>query len=235
MSTTTGTVGTPNGGSAPAKKRVFLVEDHPVFRTGLKHLIDNEPDMQVAGEVESAPQAVSRLREHRVDAAIVDISLEGTDGIELVKHVRAEHETLPLLVLSMHDESVYAMRAIRAGANGYLMKREDPETILAGLRSILAGEMAVSPKFKEHLVSRVLRGGTMAEPNPIDSLTDRELEVLNLVGLGMSSRQIAEKLHLSMKTIESHRLHVKEKLNLQNAGEMVRFAVEWVNRPRESA
>lgn len=220
----------PTSSTNPAKKRVFLVEDHPVFRMGLKHLINSEPDLEVDEEAESAPQAVSRLRERTVDAAVVDISLQGTDGIELVKNVRAEHRELPLLVLSMHDESVYAMRAIRAGANGYLMKRESPETILAGLRTILGGEIAVSPVFKDQLIYRVLRGSSLQEQNPIDSLTDREIEILNLVGRGLGSRQIAEKLHLSTKTVESHRLHVKEKLNLQTASELVRFAVEWVNR-----
>jgi DNA-binding NarL/FixJ family response regulator len=224
------TIDTPS-----VKKRVFLVEDHPVFRAGLRHLINGEPDLAVEDEADSAAQAVSRLRERQVDAAVVDISLHGTDGIELVKNVRAEHRELPMLVLSMHDESVYAMRAIRAGANGYLMKRESPETILAGLRTILSGDIAVSPIFKDQLIYRVLRGGTVAEPNPIDNLTDRELEVLGLVGQGLGSRQIAEKLHLSTKTVESHRLHVKEKLNLQSASEMVRFAVEWVNRSNDGA
>jgi DNA-binding NarL/FixJ family response regulator len=218
--------------NATAKKRIFLVEDHPIFRQGLRQMVNSEPDLEVLGEADSAPRAVSKLREMAVDAAVLDISLQGTNGLELIKQIRAEHAALPILVLSMHDEMVYALRALRAGANGYLMKNELPETVLSALRRVLAGEVAVSPSFGEQLIYRVVQSGRVGEPSPIDSLTDRELEILDLVGHGRSSRQIAADLHLSTKTVESHRLHIKDKLGLKSAGELVRFGVEWVNREK---
>jgi len=218
-----------------AKKKIFLVEDHPIFRRGLMQLINNEADLEVSGEVDSAPQAVSRLRERAADAAVLDISLQGTNGLELIKQIRAEHPVLPILVLSMHDETVYALRALRAGANGYLMKGEAPDTVLSGLRKVLLGEVAVSPQFGEQLIYRVVQSGRAGEPSPIDALTDRELEILDLVGRGRSSRQIAADLHLSTKTVESHRLHIKDKLGLKSAAELVRFGVEWVNREKANS
>src|SRR4051794_39648974 len=157
----------PNGST---KKRIFIVEDHPIFRRGLSQLINCEADLEVCGEADSAPRAVSRLREVTADAAVLDISLQGTNGLELIKQIRAEHTQMPILVLSMHDESVYALRALRAGANGYLMKDEDPDSVLAGLRKILTGEVAVSGPFGEQLIYRVVQSGRLGEPSPIDSL-----------------------------------------------------------------
>jgi DNA-binding NarL/FixJ family response regulator len=226
----TGTNHAVNGESANGRKQVFLVEDHPIFRRGLSQLLNTEPDLEVCGEAESAPKAVSKLRDLKVDGAVLDISLQGTNGLELIKQIRAEHPALPILVLSMHDETVYALRALRAGANGYLMKDEDPQTVLSGLRKVLTGDVAVSPRFGEQLIYKVVESGRLGEPSPIDALTDRELEILNLVGAGRSSRQIAADLHLSTKTVESHRLHIKDKLGLKSAAELVRFSVEWVNR-----
>src|SRR4051794_19136218 len=219
----------PNGST---KKRIFLVEDHPIFRRGLNQLINTEPDLVVCGEAESAPKAVAKLREVKADGTVLDISLQGTNGLELIKQIRAEHPAMPILVLSMHDETVYALRSLRAGANGYLMKDEVPDTVLSGLRKVLTGDVAVSPRFGEQLIYKVVESGRLGEPSPIDALTDRELEILNLVGAGRSSRQIAADLHLSTKTVESHRLHIKDKLGLKNASELVRFSVEWVNRDR---
>ena len=158
----------------------------------------------------------------------MDISLPGADGIELVKHLHSEHPKLPILVISAHDERVYAMRALRAGAFGYLMKREGEHLLISALRSVLARKVWVSPAFGEQLIYKVA-SGSAGGVSPLDSLSDRELEVLRLIGEGKSSREIAEALHLSVKTVESHRLHVKEKLKLDTSSALIRFAAEWAS------
>lgn len=213
--------------SASRKRRVFIAEDHPIFLHGLVQLINSQPDLEVCGTAASAPKALSGLRENCCDAAVVDISLKGPNGLELIKHIRTEHQHLPILVLSMHDESVYAMRALRAGAGGYLMKGEDPETFVHGLRKVMNGQTAVSDEFSQQLIYQVASGHGRA--NAVNNLSDRELEVLDLVGRGRASREIAADLNLSIKTVESHRLRIKEKLGLRNAADMVRFALEWVS------
>ncbi len=207
-------------------RRVFIVDDHPIFRHGLVKLLELEPDIEVVGEAGSVAHALDALRRIPADAVVVDISLPGANGIELVKHLRAEHPKLPLLVISAHDEQLYALRALRAGASGYLMKSESDELFLAALRKVLAGQVWVSPAFGEQLIFKVARSDS-AGGSPLDVLTDRELEILQHVGQGKGSQQIAEVLHLSVKTVESHRLHIKEKLGLKSATELVRFAVEW--------
>jgi DNA-binding NarL/FixJ family response regulator len=213
---------------AESTSRVFLVEDHPIFRHGLRQLLEAEADLQVCGEAESAPRALSLLREVEADAAVIDISLPGANGIELLKHIKAEHPRLPILVVSAHDEEQYALRALRAGASGYVMKREAADSLLPALRKVLKGEVHVSKSFGEALIFKVAQGGTDNARSPLDALTDRELEVLEMVGNGKGTREIAEALHLSPKTVESHRLHIKEKLGCKSAVEMVRFACDWV-------
>jgi len=210
-----------------AAKRIFLVDDHPIFRQGLVRLINDEEDLEVCGEAGTAAQALDALRHTAADAVVVDISLPGADGIELVKHLRTEHPHIPILVISAHDERVYAMRALRAGAFGYLMKQEGHQTLIPALRRILTGKVWVSDSYGEQIIYKVARGAEDGA-SPLDSLSDRELEVLRHVGEGKSSNQIAEALHLSVKTVETHRLHVKEKLDLQTSAELVRFATEWV-------
>jgi len=212
--------------SQTARSRIFIVDDHPIFRQGLAKMINLEPDLEVCGEATSAAQTLDALRRINADAAVVDISLPGADGIELVKHLHAEHPKLPILVISVHDERVYALRALRAGALGYLMKREGEHLLISALRSVLAHKVWVSPAFGEQLIYKVASGAAEGV-SPLDSLSDRELEVLRLIGEGKSSREIAEALHLSVKTVESHRLHVKEKLNLGTSSDLVRFAAEW--------
>jgi len=213
---------------------VFVVDDHPIFRHGIVQLINTEPDFFVCGEASSAPQALSALRTVDADAAVLDVSLQGTNGIELLKQIRAEHPDLPVLMLSMHDEKHYALRALRAGAAGYIMKREDGDTFLSALRRVVAGETVVSPTFGQELIYRVVSSETSQSDSPINVLTDREVEVLQLIGEGRSSREIAVNLNLSVKTVESHRLHMKEKLRLKNAAELVRFATDWVAQQSES-
>jgi DNA-binding NarL/FixJ family response regulator len=214
-----------------AKRRIFIVDDHPIFRLGLSKLIGLETDLTVCGEASNTVQALDALRHIEADAVVVDISLPGANGIELVKSLRAEHSRLPILVLSAHDEKLYALRALRAGASGFLMKRESENSFVPALRSVLAGKIWVSPSFGQQLIYKIASGSSEnGGGSPLDALTDRELEILHLVGEGKATSQIAESLHLSVKTVECHRLHVKEKLNLETAGELARFAVEWVGQ-----
>lgn len=211
-------------------RKVLLVDDHPVVRHGLAQLIAGEADLEVCAEAESAPVALEAMRRSRPDVAILDISLNGTNGIELVKLMRAEQPKLPILILSMHDESLYALRALRAGAQGYLMKAEAIAHVLAAIRKVLSGEIYVSPSLSERLVFKAIRSMDGGMGSPVDSLSDRELEVLQLLGKGFGTREIANELHLSIKTIETHRAHIKEKLGMKDAGQMVRFAIDWVAR-----
>jgi DNA-binding NarL/FixJ family response regulator len=210
------------------KSRVLVVDDHVVVREGLAHLIQGEPDLVVCGEASSAEQALDVLAKAHPDLAIVDISLAGVDGIELIKNLKALRPDLRILVLSMHDESHYAERALRAGAKGYVMKREARDRIMEGIRAVNAGNIYVSERLQKSMLYQYLHGSPAGKASPIRRLSDRELEVLTLLGRGMSSRDIAERLHLSQKTVDSHRTHLKEKLGLKAAPELVRFAFEWV-------
>jgi DNA-binding NarL/FixJ family response regulator len=195
-------------------------------------MLTQEPDLEVRAEAESSPAALEMIRRTPVDLAIVDIGLHGSaNGIELTKSIKAENPHLPVLVLSMHDETLYADRALRAGARGYLMKREALDSVIAAVRTVLSGEIFVSPSMQKRMIAEHVGGGGQAR-SPIEKLTDRELEVLQLIGEGNEVRDIAEKLHLSAKTVEAHRAHIKEKLNLTNAREVARFAVQWVDSQR---
>ena len=195
-------------------------------------MLTQEPDLEVRGEAENSPAALDLMRRVSVDLAIVDIGLHGsTNGIELTKSLKAEHPFLPVLVLSMHDETLYADRALRAGANGYLMKREALDSVIAAVRAVLAGEIYVSPAMSKRMIAEHVGAGGQAR-SPLEKLTDRELEVLQLIGEGSDVREIAAKLHLSAKTVEAHRAHIKEKLDMKNAREVARFATSWVEQQR---
>lgn len=211
------------------KARVLLIDDHVVVRDGLRQLLESESDLTICGEAESAEQAVAAAEKFNPELAIVDITLGGADGIELIKNLRALKPDLAILVLSMHDESYYAERSLRAGASGYVMKREARDQIMKGVRTVLAGEIYVSERLKSSMLYQYLHGEPRKEPSPISRLSDRELEVLTLLGRGLASKDIAERLHLSQKTVDSHRTHLKEKLNLSGAPELIRFAFEWVS------
>jgi DNA-binding NarL/FixJ family response regulator len=214
--------------AARAQKRILIVDDHPVFRHGIAALITAEKNLAVCGEADSAPAALEAMRRLKPDLAMLDISLQGTNGIELVKLMRAEQPRLPIIILSMHDESLYALRALRAGARGYVMKGEAMSHVLTALRKVLAGDIYVSPRFSERLVFKAIQSLEGGMGSPVDKLSDRELEVLQLLGRGFGTREIANELHLSVKTIETHRAHIKEKLGFKDAGEMVRFSIDWV-------
>jgi DNA-binding NarL/FixJ family response regulator len=212
--------------------RVVIVDDHPLLRKGVGQLIDNERDLMVVGEAEDAAKALTMIENSKPDVALIDISLGGASGIELLKNIKARFPRLQVLVLSMHDESVYAHRALRAGASGYIMKQEATEKVLTALRKVLRGEVYLSERLGTRMLNTLVGGRSSAAASPIEALSDRELEVFSLIGQGHGTRPIAEKLHLSVKTIESHRAHIKDKLNLQTATELVHHAIQWVQSER---
>jgi DNA-binding NarL/FixJ family response regulator len=209
------------------KTRIFVVDDHPIVRQGLAQLINREPDLVVCGEAEEAQMAMQEIAATRPDILVVDISLNGPDGLELLKNVRTRHPHLPVLILSMHDESIYAERALRAGANGYIMKQEATEKVLEALRRISNREIYVSERVANKMLQQYIGGNTGAQRSPVADLTDRELEVFRLIGEGHATRQIAEELHLSVKTVESYQAHIKEKLSLRSARELMQHAIQW--------
>jgi DNA-binding NarL/FixJ family response regulator len=207
------------------KRKVFLVDDHPIVRQGLAQLINNESDLIVVGQGEDAYGSLRAIREAKPDLVLVDVSLKDGDGIELVKELKSQSPGLPALVVSMHDESLYAERALRAGAGGYVMKQEAPQTLLAAIRAVLSGQVYVSSKMGATLLQRMVAGKKRDAGLPMDRLTDRELEVFRMIGAGKSVREIADKLFLSVKTIEAHREHIKEKLKMKSSAELLRFAI----------
>jgi DNA-binding NarL/FixJ family response regulator len=211
----------------PIKKKILVVDDHPIVRQGLALLINREPDLVVCGEAEEAMSAVQTLMSAKPDVLIVDISLSGRDGIDLLKSIRSTHPTLPVLILSMHDESVYAERALRAGANGYIMKQEATENVLVAVRRILTGEIYVSARIANQMLQHYITGSGSLRDSSIADLSDRELQVFRLIGEGNGTRQIAEKLRLSVKTVESYQAHIKEKLSLRSARELMQRAIQW--------
>ena len=211
-----------------SKARVLIVEDHPIVRQGIAQVLNVEPDLVVCGEADCARKAMVAIEELKPDVAIVDVALQGTNGIELTRNITAQWPELPILVLSMHDENLYAERALRAGAKGYLMKQEASTTLTAALRRILKGQIHVSEKLAREIMVKAIDGKTIQDTAPATALSNRELEVLQRVGQGHTTRQIAADLALSIKTVETHRAHIKEKLNLKSAPEMVRYAVHHV-------
>jgi DNA-binding NarL/FixJ family response regulator len=212
--------------------RIVIVDDHPLLRKGVGQMIDNEKDLMVVGEAEDAAKALTVIENANPDIALIDISLGGASGIELLKNIKARFPKLQVLVLSMHDESVYAHRALRAGASGYIMKQEATEKVLTALRKVIRGEVYLSERLGTRMLNTLVGGRSSGSASPIEALSDRELEVFSLIGQGHGTRPIAEKLHLSVKTIESHRAHIKEKLNLQTATELVHHAIQWVQSER---
>ncbi len=210
------------------KIKVFVVDDHPIVRQGLSQLINREPDLMVCGEAEDARTALDAIEPSHPDILIVDVSLDGPDGIELLKTIRSRDARLPVLMLSMHDESLYAERALRAGANGYIMKQEATERVLIAIRQILGGEVYVSDRMAQKMMHQFIGRQGAGKRSGVADLTDRELEVFRLIGQGHGTRQIAEELHLSVKTVESYYAHIKDKLSLKNARELVQHAVQWL-------
>src|SRR5277367_5858793 len=208
------------------KARIFVVDDHPIVRQGLTLLIDRERDLMVCGEAEEAQTAMQKITVCHPDILIVDISLNGPDGLDLLKNIRLKYPTLPVLILSMHDESIYAERALRAGANGYIMKQEATEKVLVAVRRILSGDIYLSDRMANKLLHQYISGASADLNSRLSALSDRELEVFRLIGEGRGTRQIAEKLHLSIKTVETYQAHIKDKLSLHSGRELVQHAIQ---------
>ncbi|HMC26782.1 MAG TPA: response regulator transcription factor [Verrucomicrobiae bacterium] len=212
--------------SRPRKIRIFIVDDHPMMRQGLSQLIGNEPDLELCGEAEDAGTAVEQIDQLNPDLAIIDISLRSGNGIELIKDLQGRRPELPVLVLSMHDESLYAERVLRAGGRGYVMKQEGGKKIMQAIRQVLAGQTCVSPAISSQILDSVA-GRRKPAASPVETLTDREFEVFQLIGQGRATKQIAQQLRVSVKTAEVHRVNIKKKLKIGSIPELIRFAVRW--------
>ena len=215
-------------------KKILIVDDHPMMRNGLAQLINNDPEFKVTAEADNAGQALDLVARQTFDLALLDISLPDKNGLELIKDFRALRRTLPILVVSMHDEVIYAERVLRAGARGYIMKQEGGQKFLEAIRQVLSGQVFVS----DHMSARILEifsGHQTDKPgSPVQKLSDREFEVFQMIGQGTGTRTIAEHLHLSIKTVEVHRANIKEKLAIKTATDLVRYAVRWVDAQGQS-
>lgn len=216
---------------APSTARVFLVDDHPLVRESLARLVEQQPELTVCGEAENAPAALAGIGAAKPDVAIVDLSLERGSGLELIKDLRRMCPEVQVLVLSMHDEDLYAERALRAGARGYIMKREATRSVIVAIRQVLRGEIYVSPRLANALATKLVAGAPAAAESPVGRLSDRELEVFRMLGRGMATRQIADALHVSAKTVQTFSARIKEKLGLSSATELLREAIRWAEGP----
>lgn len=207
--------------------KVLIVDDHEIMRQGLKQLIEHEEDLSVCGEAEDVAGAVAAIEETNPDIALIDISLKDSSGIELIKDIRVRWPKLPIMVLSMHDESFYAERVLRAGAKGYVSKSEISGKVIDGIRKVLDGELYISGEVASRMLRKAIGGGSQVDLSPIDRLSDREFEVFELIGDGRQMRDIAKRMHVSLKTVEAHRENIKKKLNLDSASELISYAVQW--------
>jgi len=212
----------------PVRRRVFLVDDHPMMRAGLAGLIQSQPDLEVVGEASDAPSALQDIISSLPDLVLTDLTLPGRSGIDLIKDLLAQRPELPILVLSMHDEMVHAERALRAGARGYVMKEAGGERLMAAIREVLIGKVSVSPRMASVLLDSFSGPRPRGGSSPIGKLSDREFEVFQRVGQGLTPREIAAEMGISLKTVDVHRAHLKSKLELAHMSDLVRFAVRWV-------
>ena len=207
---------------------IVIVEDHPIFRMGMKEMIEHEPDMCVSGEAGDVSHALKLIREQKPDLVVVDLTLQDSSGLDLVKEIADHHRPMVSLVLSMHDEALHAERCIMAGAKGYIMKQEASESVVGAIRSIMAGNIHVSPTIMSNILNSFQKQPDRLNESPLKRITDRELQIFQLIGRGMTPRQIASQLNISVRTIGTYRERIKEKLNLASAGDLVRHAVIWV-------
>ncbi|MCX6838578.1 MAG: response regulator transcription factor [Verrucomicrobia bacterium] len=210
----------------PAKKRVLIVDDHPIFRAGLNGLVNLEAELTVCGEANDAKQAMQAVEKLHPDLVLLDMSLPGKGGLELLKDIRAIAPQTPVLIISMHDETLYAERVIKAGGRGYIMKQEGPEKIVQAVRKVLSGGISVSERIAAQILD-AMSGGKSGTSSSVSTLTDREFEVYRLLGQGKEPHEIARTLHLSIKTVDTHRAHIRQKLSLRNATELIHHATRW--------
>ncbi len=213
--------------TASSKRKVFIVDDHPIIRDGLTALINHESDLYVCGQAGEARQALKAISELKPDVAIVDITLEDSDGIELTKNIKARYPKLPVIVLSMHDESIYAERALRAGARAYLMKDTVSDKIITAIQTVLSGEIYVSDAMAKKLLRKLAGNHVDAVSNPIEKLTDREFEVFRWIGQGNKPSRIAKRMHLSVKTVETYIARIREKLDIADSAQLLEYAIKW--------
>ncbi len=212
----------------PAKTKVLIVDDHPMMRQGLAQLIHNESDLAVCGEAEDTRAAMAAIAAAQPDLVLADISLPDKSGLEFIKDLQALHPALPVLVISMHDESLYAERVLHAGGRGYIMKQEGGKKLMQAIRQVLSGQMYVSEKMSAKILEIFSGRRSEAGRSPVERLTDREFEVFQLIGQGRATREIAGQLHISVKTVEVHRVNIKQKLQVETVAELIRHAVRWV-------
>lgn len=213
-------------------KRIMIVEDHPIFRMGLKDLVNLEPDMSVCGEAEDVSSAIKLAQQELPDLIVLDLALKNSSGIDLIHQFRFERVRIPILVLSMHGEEFYAHRCLLAGASGYIKKQEASLSVIKAIRNILSGKLHVSEKLMTHILTQLRFSKDTPQESPIDHLTDREMQVFRLIGQGMLPSDIANRLNLSVKTVGSHKERIKEKMGFKHGGELVRFAVLWTENMR---
>ena len=209
------------------KKNVFVVDDHAMFRDGLRRLVDIEPDLMVCGDAANAAEAIQGIRQSQPDLVIVDLSLDGTSGIDLIKNIKRDFEDMPVLVVSMHAESLYGDRALRAGAMGYVMKSEPATTVLEAIRKVLGGDVHVSEKMATLVVSKFVQGESDQPPSPLEALSDRELEVFRMLGQGKGTREIADEMNVALPTVSTFKNRIKEKLKMKNSTETTLYALQW--------
>lgn len=220
----------PKTPPTPPKRRIFILDDHPMMREGLATLVRREPDLEVCGEAESANEALEKIGRLRADLVLADITLPDKSGLEFIKDAQAMHPGISILVISMHDEAIYAERVLRAGGRGYIMKQEGGQRLMAAMRQVLGGRISVSEKMSARLLETfsARSGGGGMDSSPTDGLSDREFEIFQLIGRGLGTREIAGRLHLSVKTVEVHRANIKTKIGVKTAPELIRHAVKWV-------
>lgn len=216
---------TPAGRSA---RTLFVVDDHAVVREGIVSLLASQPDLAIAGEASTASEALSAMNQHPPDVAVIDLSLKESSGLELIKDLQIRHPQIHILVLSMRDEAFYAERALRAGARGYVPKDAGREEILKAVRAVLKGQIYVSDSMATRVIGRMVSGNADSGHSPMDDLTDRELEVFEMIGMGLATREIAKKMHISTKTVDSHREHLKQKLSLSTGADLTKHAIQWM-------
>jgi DNA-binding NarL/FixJ family response regulator len=222
-------------GQVSGKTRVLIVDDHPMTRSGLAYLINHQPDMIACCEAQDAAEALKGVVQSKPDLVLTDFTLPDKNGLELIKDIRAVAPQLPILVISMHEESLYAERVLRAGARGYITKEEGGERLMRAIRHVLSGTIYVSDKMSARILEIFSGGTSVQERSPVEELSDREFEIFELLGDGLSTQQIAERLHLSMKTVDAHRAKIKEKLKLKTTNELISYAARWTASLRTRA